>query len=410
MVFWIKLAFKNIFRSKQRTILTLIPVIFGVMLLITMFSLLDGLNRDSINNLINFETASLKLVSKNFSLSDKKLDINEIGFIVPEEIIKFLINSDMVESFTYEIVFIGNLSDGLNKLPVLIKGIDFNSYKKTYKTFDMSFSKIENFDAGSIVVGSDILKYFEINTDSLLIIQSRTSGGTFDAFDTKLIGYVSTGNPNIDRTTVFVSIDQARNFLNVEKKVSNVSIKLKKNGSLYDFVKKFDKVLSKYPDLKLVTWEDFAFEIKAIDSAKKYSGGIIIFVILIIGGVGIANTILLSIYERFKEIGTMRAMGAPNQVILKMFVFEGALIGLIGSLFGMLLGGLISLYLYRVGLDFSGVIGDMDIGYPIKSIFRGSFNLISILQAGIFGTFIGVLASFYPARRAIRENIIRILK
>jgi ABC-type lipoprotein release transport system permease subunit len=78
MVFWIKLAFKNIFRSKQRTILTLIPVIFGVMLLITMFSLLDGLNRDSINNLINFETASLKLVSKNFSLSDKKLDINEI--------------------------------------------------------------------------------------------------------------------------------------------------------------------------------------------------------------------------------------------------------------------------------------------------------------------------------------------
>ncbi|MEO0237463.1 MAG: FtsX-like permease family protein [candidate division WOR-3 bacterium] len=410
MVFWIKLAFKNIFRSKQRTILTLIPVVFGVMLLITMFSLLDGLNRDSINNLINFETASLKLVSKNFSLSDKKMDINEIGFIVPEEIIGFLINSDMVESFTYEIVFIGNLSDGLNKLPVLIKGIDFNSYIKTYKTFDMSFSRIENFSAGSIVVGSDILKYFDVSTDSLLIIQSRTSGGTFDAFDTKLIGCVSTGNPNIDRTTVFVNIDQARNFLDVEKKVSNVSIKLKKNGSLYDFVKKFDRVLSKYPGLKLVTWEDFAFEIKAIDSAKKYSGGIVIFVILIIGGVGIANTILLSIYERFKEIGTMRAMGAPNHVILKMFVFEGALIGLIGSIVGMVLGGLISFYLYRVGLDFSSVIGDMDIGYPIKSIFRGSFNLISILQAGIFGTFIGVLASFYPARRAIRENIIRILK
>lgn len=410
MIFWIKLAFKNIFRSKQRTILTLIPVIFGVTLLITMFSLLDGLNRDSINNLINFETATLKLVSKNFSLSDKKIDINEVGFIVPEEITTFLINSNFVESFTYEIVFIGNISDGLNKLPVMVKGIDFNSYKTTFKTFDMSFSKIENLDVGSVVVGSDILKYFDISPDSFLIVQSRTSGGTFDAFDTKLIGYVSTGNPNIDRTTVFVNIDQARKFLNVEKKISNVSIKLKNNSYLYDFLKKFEKVLLKYPYLKLVTWEDFAFEIKAIDSAKKYSGGIVIFVILVIGGVGIANTILLSIYERFKEIGTMRAMGAPNNVILKMFVFEGALIGLIGSIIGMVLGGLISLYLYKIGLDFSGVIGDMDIGYPIKSIFRGSFNLISILQAGIFGTMIGILASFYPSRRAIKENIIRILK
>ncbi|HCP17191.1 MAG: FtsX-like permease family protein [bacterium] len=410
MLFWIKLAFKNIFRNRQRTFLTLLPIIFGVTLLIVMFSLLDGLNRDSINNLINYESATLKIVSKNFSIFDKKIDINKVGFIVPDEIVEFLKNSKLVESFTPEIIFTGDLSDGINRLPVLVKGIDFSSYKKTFKTLEKTYPKIDDFENDKLLIGSDLLKYFEINFDSILIIQSRTSGGTFDAFDVKLLGVVSTGNPNIDRTTTYVDIEKARDFLNIGNKVSNISIKLKKDSSLYDFMKSFENVLSKYPYLKLVTWEDFAVEIRAIDSAKRYSGSILIFVFLLIGGVGIANTILLSIYERFKEVGTMRAMGAPNSVILKMFLFEGATLGFLGSLIGMVLGGLLSFYLYKVGLDFSSLIKDMDIGYPIKNTFRGSFDLISIIKSGIFGILIGIIASFYPSRRAIKENIIRILK
>jgi len=410
MLFWIKLAFKNIFRNRQRTFLTLLPIIFGVTLLIVMFSLLDGLNRDSINNLINYESATLKIVSKNFSIFDKKIDINKVGFIVPDEIVEFLKNSKLVESFTPEIIFTGDLSDGINRLPVLVKGIDFSSYKKTFKTLEKTYPKIDDFENDKLLIGSDLLKYFEINFDSILIIQSRTSGGTFDAFDVKLLGVVSTGNPNIDRTTTYVDIEKARDFLNIGNKVSNISIKLKKESSLYDFMKSFENVLSKYPYLKLVTWEDFAVEIRAIDSAKRYSGSILIFVFLLIGGVGIANTILLSIYERFKEVGTMRAMGAPNSVILKMFLFEGATLGFLGSLIGMVLGGLLSFYLYKVGLDFSSLIKDMDIGYPIKNTFRGSFDLISIIKSGIFGILIGIIASFYPSRRAIKENIIRILK
>lgn len=410
MLFWIKLAFKNIFRNRQRTFLTLLPIVFGVTLLIVMFSLLDGLNRDSINNLINYESATLKIVSKNFSIFDKKIDINKVGFIVPDEIVEFLKNSKLVESFTPEIIFTGDLSDGINRLPVLVKGIDFSSYKKTFKTLEKTYPKIDDFENDKLLIGSDLLKYFEINFDSILIIQSRTSGGTFDAFDVKLLGVVSTGNPNIDRTTTYVDIEKARDFLNIGNKVSNISIKLKKDSSLYDFMKSFENVLSKYPYLKLVTWEDFAVEIRAIDSAKRYSGSILIFVFLLIGGVGIANTILLSIYERFKEVGTMRAMGAPNSVILKMFLFEGATLGFLGSLIGMVLGGLLSFYLYKVGLDFSSLIKDMDIGYPIKNTFRGSFDLISIIKSGIFGILIGIIASFYPSRRAIKENIIRILK
>jgi ABC-type antimicrobial peptide transport system permease subunit len=55
-------------------------------------------------------------------------------------------------------------------------------------------------------------------------------------------------------------------------------------------------------------------------------------------------------------------------------------------------------------------IKDIDIGYPIKSLFRGSFDLMIAFKAGLFGLIIGIAASFYPAYRVVKENIIRTLK
>ncbi len=410
MLFWIKFAVKNVWRNKNRTILTLVPIIFGVFLFIISQSLLEGLNKESIENLINYETSSLKIVSKNFSIDEKRIDINDITFIVPEPVIDFLKNSSFVESFTYEIFFMGNLSDGLNRFPVIVKGIDFKTYKNTYLTFHNSYPRVENFKEGETFIGDEILRYLQVPPDSFFVVQSRTGSGTFDAFDVKYSGIISTGNPKVDRNTIFIDLNQARSFLNMPEKVSAVSIKLKKDISLYKFLKSFKQVISKYPQLKLVTWEDFTTEIKAIDSAKKSSSSILIFVILLIGAVGIANTIFLSIYERFKEIGTMRSIGTPNKIILLIFTLEGATIGFLGSLIGMFLGGLGSYYLYKVGIDFSSMIGNMDIGYPKNSLFRSDFNIFLILKAGFLGILFGILASFYPARRAVKENIIRIMK
>jgi len=169
-------------------------------------------------------------------------------------------------------------------------------------------------------------------------------------------------------------------------------------------------VLNNHPELKLISWEEMAMDIIAMNSAKKGASSVLIFIVLIIGGVGIANTILLSVYERMKEIGTMRAIGASNSTLVKMFVFEGASIGFIASLAGMILGIILMSYISFIGIEFGNYIKDVNMGFSIESVFRGSFDLFLALRAGLFGFLIGIAASFYPAYRVVKENIVRTLK
>ncbi|MGE3062663.1 MAG: ABC transporter permease [bacterium] len=409
MKYWIKLAVKNILRKRQRTILTMLPVIFGTAILIFVLSLLGGINNDSKLNLRNYESADLKIVHRDFSLDKKGFGVQET-FDIPSDIMEILNHSKLVFSHANEVIFTGNLSDGINKMSVICRGIEYESYKKTFMTMQKVFPEIKNLEKGMLLIGEDIFKWYEMPYDSVFILQSRTGGGTFDAVDLYFDGLVVTGNPKIDRTTVYLNIEDADKFLNLNNKVSAIAVKLNNVKDLGKFIDEIKPILGKHPDLKLISWEDMAVDIVAIDSVKKYSSSVLIFIVLIIGGVGIANTILLSVYERMKEIGTMRAMGASNSTIVKMFVFEGASVGFIAAIIGMVFGTALMAYVSFVGINIGGMVQDIDIGYPIKSVFRGEFDLFLAVKAGLFGLLLGIMASFYPAYRVVRENIIRTLK
>ncbi|MDD3804233.1 MAG: FtsX-like permease family protein [bacterium] len=409
MNYWINLAFKNILRKKQRTMLTMLPVVFGTAMLIFVLSMLEGVNNDSKANLRNYDSADLKIVSRDFSLDKKGFGVQE-AFYVPEDLENFLNSSKFVKAHAKEVIFSGNLSDGTNKMAVICRGVDFEAYSKTFLTLAKVYPPVLELDKGVILIGEDIFKWYEMPYDSVFILQSRTGGGTFDAIDLSYDGLVATGNPKIDRTTVYMNIKDADEFLNLNSRISAIAVKLKNPSDLNRFINEIKPIIKKYPELKLISWEELAVDIIAIDSAKKYSSSVMIFIILIIGGVGIANTILLSVYERMKEIGTMRAMGASNSTIVKMFVFEGASVGFVAAAMGMILGTVLMAYISFVGIDIGGMVQDIDIGYPIKSVFRGQFDLLLAFRAGFFGLIIGIAASFYPAYRVVKENIVRTLR
>jgi len=409
MKYWINLAFKNIMRKKQRTILTMLPIIFGTAILILVLSMLAGVNNDSKLNMKNYETSDIRIVHRNFSLEKKGFGVQET-FVFPQDVESILAKSKFVEAYAPEVIFTGNLSDGINKMPVICRGVDYKTYRKTFLLFDKIYPPIENFGKGLILIGKDIFKWYEMPYDSVFILQSRTGGGTFDAIDLYYDGLVITGNPKIDRNTIYINIKDADKFLNLNSKISSIAIKLWSENKIDKFIEEIKPVLNNHPELKLISWEEMAMDIIAMNSAKKGASSMLISIVLIIGGVGIANTILLSVYERMKEIGTMRAIGASNSTLVKMFVFEGASIGFIASLAGMILGIILMSYISFIGIEFGNYIKDVNMGFSIESVFRGSFDLFLALRAGLFGFLIGIAASFYPAYRVVKENIVRTLK
>ncbi|MCK5219196.1 FtsX-like permease family protein, partial [bacterium] len=98
---------------------------------------------------------------------------------------------------------------------------------------------------------------------------------------------------------------------------------------------------------------------------KRKFQGIFLLMIMVIAVVGIVNTMLMSVYEKKTEIGTMKALGFTDQEVSNLFLVEGFLIGLAGGLMGLILGTLFNSWFYFVGMDITAMMGDQDIGMPI---------------------------------------------
>ncbi len=410
MMLILKIAYKNIFRKKGRTLLTLIPVIASSITLIAMASLIEGMNIQSRSNIIDFQTAHCKIINSQRDMTKKTIDLKYV-FYPYDDVIEFLDNSPYVKAYTKTITFTGKLSDGINKIPIVCIGADNGSYSEVFKTLKETRPPVSSVNEGDVLIGEDIVKLFDTESGGLFILESRTQFGTFDALDLYYKSAVATGNPMIDRNAVLINFSDAEKFLDTEGRVTEIAILADNEKNIDRLVRSFnDTVGRKHDDLKMISWKTEEEDFIAFAIADKYSGYVMILMVILIAGVGIANTMLLSIYERMHEIATMRALGASAGTILKIFISEGFFIGLAGVIIGSAAGFAAMAYLSMKGIDISGMFDNMDIGYPIKGTLRGSFNLFIILNTALFTLFISVSAAVYPSLRAIKENIVKIIR
>ncbi|MCK4231493.1 FtsX-like permease family protein, partial [candidate division WOR-3 bacterium] len=118
--------------------------------------------------------------------------------------------------------------------------------------------------------------------------------------------------------------------------------------------------------------------------------------------VGIVNTMLLSIYERIPELGTMRAMGFSKGNIRWMMLAEGSIIGFFGGLFGVILGLGVVTYMTEVGMDFSSLMGDFELPMPLDLHYRGEYNFGYMAFTFFLGWIVSTVITLIPARKATR--------
>jgi putative ABC transport system permease protein len=132
-------------------------------------------------------------------------------------------------------------------------------------------------------------------------------------------------------------------------------------------------------------------------------------VALLVAALSIANTMLMAIYERTREIGLMKAVGASNQDVMRIFLAESGGIGLMGGVVGVLLGLMVNAI---INLISRAVVADQ-IAAGASDMGRASAAVTPLwlpLFAVVFATLIGVLSGAYPARRAANLSPIRALK
>lgn len=420
MGFIIRFALKNIWRYKRRTIITFSAISIGIVFFVFLDSMLRGFYYDSLRNFIDYESAHVKVYNKEFyaEMEDEGFLPLSKGIDNYEELEKRLKVDDVVMAprITFSATLVNENIGG--ERPFTVIGIDSEKDRKVYSLSDAMLSgKVDDLKAGEngIIIGRIGAQKMEVDLGDTLTILTRTRNETYQAISVDVVGILDSPNPNINRTVAYISLDIADLDLEMEGSVTEIGFRAKSDDVNNLSLELTDKLESAgLSQLQAFSWKELGKDWLTLHKSKMAGTYFIIVVVFVIAAVGIINTMLMSVFERVKEIGMMRALGMNDREILWSFIFEGGAIGFLGACLGVFMGLILNSYLVYHGIDWSALgknMADIDIGYRVvMNVMKGVWNPGAFIFAALFSIIAPALISIYPSRKATKMAITQALR
>lgn len=407
-VFLTKLALKNLLRHRNRTLITAIIIAFAIFYYIFLDSLIDGMTQLSYQTLIDYETGHLQVVTASYWEEEQELPLdNLIG--LDEQILTAIRAVPGYLGSSPELAFRAMLSNGVNELPVVGKGIIPDHFGQVFafagQYVDGTIFQLGQYQA---VLGQRLADLMQLEVGDYITLLVRDRNKTFNTIDVEVAGLVHTSNPNVNSNYVYLPLDLVQQALNTDGQVSKIIVKLANAKAAKRVAGELAGVLqTSDPRLQVYAWDDL--EAVTVARAKQAANGLILVIILIIAAIAIINTVILAALERMGEIGMMKALGMQTKEVVYTFVLESVGIGIIGGLIGMLLGAVGIWALNLSGLDY-GAWFDLDMasyGIPIIGEIYGAWNPHSFVLVFGFGVLVSLLASILPAYWAADKDPVK---
>ncbi len=384
------------------SILSTLGITIGVAALIIVLSVFNGFGSLVKSILINFDphvkvtVIDEKGLSKIDSLDHLLKNIEEIKTSYPYVEGKVV----LINENTYEV---------LN-----LKGITPNTADDDWGVKNSLFSgefDISNSDGiDKMIIGLPIhMRLFRRLGDTITVTSFNNLERTLfnlslpRTMNFVVTGIFETGNREYDSKYVFTSLESGQNLLGLRNQITGYELRLK-DISDAEYVKAILETKLNNSEFTVETWYDLHKDLYTVMLLERWAAYIILCLIIAVATFNILGSLTMSVIEKKKDIGVMRSMGVTSKSILRIFMFEGMLIGLIGTAAGTVLGLLVC-YL-QIEFNFYALDPAKYIiaALPIKIEWT---DIVAISGMSILLTF---LASLYPAKRAAKIPVIDAIK
>ena len=400
------LAYRDLGRNRRRSGFTLLGVALGLALLIIMNGFIAGIMEDSLQNSIRLRTGHIQLRTSSYeeeklSLQAKDLLANPAA-IVAQASAMTEVKAAAPVLWASAIVETMNDSAGLQ-----LYGIDTNSAIYTpIQSAMVAGSFLTADDRNSILIGRNLATSMGIGVGQKVNLAVVNADGNADQGTFTIRGLFATGIPSYDDSAALMPLSKAQAFLGANNHASAVFILLNNK----DDTSKVAAALQG-PDRRVLTWEELnQVFLQAMQTGMSFYtllDGIVMLIVAVI----IANTLLMSVFERIREMGILAAIGMKGRNMLQMFLLEAIVLGLLGIALGIVLGSAVVLYLsthgYSIGDKIASVGGSaIALGTTMYARFvPGTFAALSVAMLLII-----MLASLYPAWYAARLEPVEALR
>ncbi len=436
----LSMGIKNLWRRKLRTFLTVLGVVIGATSIIVMLSLGFGMskaNEDQIASMGSLTTITIhKGYGGGYYMEDSMSGGGNDEKVLDDKAIATFKAMKNVSAVTPLLETYGTIVIGKYQSNIQIRGIDPDSMEAFEYDKVQEGRILNSTDELNAVFGASVSQSFwdpksrgpyreikiDLMKDRMFLTFDQNYGykpqpgekkTVYKEYKIKATGIFEEGNNETDWYT-YMPIHTVQSMIKEKEKSEGVK---PQPGKKKD--KGYDQVLVKVNDIKNVqviqtTIKDMGYNAYSLNDwleEMKKGAGIIQAVLggigaisLLVAAIGITNTMVMSIYERTKEIGVMKVIGASLKDIKRLFLFESALIGLLGGVLGVALSLLLSFIANKFGGSF------------LSSLGVGADSKISIIPLWLifasmgFSAVIGVISGYFPARRAMNLSALEAIR
>ena len=390
-----KIAWRNIWRSPVRSFVVIGAVAIGAWAIITLMSFSYGIVSSYVNNGIRNQTSHIQLHHPDFS------EDNDIKFSIAEaeQKVAQIAKSANVEAVAARTTINGMLSSSKGARGVTVNGVNPTA-EAQLTNLNEKVTQGDFFKEGKrnqILISEKLAEKLKLKLRKKVVVQFQDKNNEIVAGAFRIVGLYSTGNTKVDEANIYVQQSDLNTLLKDEALAHEIAIFLKDKTSIDADIA---ALKSDYPNLLVEGYQEISPDIKLYETQMEISSTIFITIFMLALIFGIINTMLMAVLERTKELGMLMAVGMNKIKVFGMIVFETILLGMIGAPLGLLLGWLTVKYMSS-GVDLSNYAEGME-SFGLSTMVYPEANLGLYIQLVIAVFITAVLASIYPARKAIK--------
>lgn len=405
MTNYFKLAWRNIWRNKRRTLLTAASIFLAVFLALIVRSVQTGWFDYLIDVTIHSYIGHVQ-IHKNGYWDDR--DINN-SIELNDSLVKLIRLNKNIEKMVPRLEYFALASYGKQTKGVNLTGTDpVKEDSLTHLSSKVIKGRYLDNSGNGILVSEGLATFLGITTGDTLVLIGQGFHGVSAAGKYPVAGLLHFSVPQLDNQMVYMNLATAQEFFSAENRITSLSLTLKNPDEINATVADL-KARTTGKDFEIMKWSEIMLEVEQQLKIKTAGGSIIIAILYIIVGFGIFGTVIMMTNERFKEFGVVVSVGMQKTRLAMILVLEMILIGLTGIIAGLVGAMPIIIYFNLYPLHIWGGMAKAFVSFGIEPLIPMALKPGFILSNVIAVLLIVLLTCIYPVRKIFKLRVVEAL-
>lgn len=400
---WFKLGWRNLWRNKGRTFVQL-AVISGSLVFSIFF---NNLSTGSYDKMIEdaVKSGSGHLVFQHPKYL-KERRINQV-FNASEafEIIK---NQNHIKYALPRLIIPSLARSSHDSRSAVILGVDFQVEKKINSLLAADKRIKGELPAGKHInrayIGAKLANNLQLKIGRKIVVMFQNIKGKIESKLFRVAGIFKSGVAQIDGNTIFVDRKTLAKAFGSINMVHELALILDNRQYLPELKTQMEATIKQNQNFVLLSWKESMKQVADAITIDHTQFKIMVFFLYFLVGIGTVNLLLMSVLERTREFGLLRALGMKKINVVKMIINEASVLALLGIALGLFFSLFASGYSWVYGIDFSALVGGPQevAGMLFDPVVHSKWNIPWMIGLSIGLFCIVIIGSIYPARKALR--------